>query len=253
MLACNTSLRAKLKARGLPVLDERKTGDNLTSPGNVVYGTNTERSMTMKVGTICKLKVNCLNNKAGTLGVVFNDYGDGFQAIFENGSYDGFSTTRDLPSQTRSVAQIEADYFLEEVGFEESLAAYQFKNVNQVFVDYIHRVFDIAWSEGWKKTAILSEHKFGTEQLAGYLDKNYPPEYEKCEVYGDGHAPPFLVFDREHSDGGRTVCTLSRAMDYVDFSHFEYARPDLGKSIMPRWIQADITIYPRYVVFRKNL
>ena len=47
----------------------------------------------MKVGTICKLKVDCLGNKAGTLGVVFNDYGDGFQVIFENGSYDGISRT----------------------------------------------------------------------------------------------------------------------------------------------------------------
>ena len=46
----------------------------------------------MKVGTICKLKVDCLGNEPGTLGVVFYDYGDGFQAIFENGNYDGFST-----------------------------------------------------------------------------------------------------------------------------------------------------------------
>ena len=104
----------------------------------------------MKVGIICKLKVDCLGNKAGVLGVVFNDYGDGFQVIFENGNYDGFSTRRNLPSQMRTEDLIEADFFLEEVGFEESLAAYPFRNVMQVSADYRDGVFDIAWSERWK-------------------------------------------------------------------------------------------------------
>jgi hypothetical protein len=100
--------------------------------------------MIMKVGTIVRLKVDCLGNKAGTLGVVFNDYGDGFQAIFKNGNYDGFSTThRVLIGETK---QVEADYFLEEVGFEQSVvAAYQFRNVIQVSRDYRKGVFDIAW------------------------------------------------------------------------------------------------------------
>jgi len=85
----------------------------------------------MKVGTICKLKVDCLGNKAGTLGVVFYDYGDGFQAIFENGNYDGFSRTSKMkaPSCPEAITQTETDFFLEEVGFEESLAGYQFKTV----------------------------------------------------------------------------------------------------------------------------
>lgn len=98
----------------------------------------------MKVGTICKLKVDCLGNKAETLGVVFYDYGDGFQAIFENGCYDGFST---IVRPGSNLIPIEADYFLEEVGFEESLAGYQFKNVLQVAEDYRSGLFNIAWSK----------------------------------------------------------------------------------------------------------
>ncbi|GAH43376.1 unnamed protein product [marine sediment metagenome] len=107
----------------------------------------------MKVGTICKLKVDCLGNKAGTLGVVFYDYGNGFQAIFENGNLDGFSRTSKMYDSLRKGVGdvIEADHFLEEVGFEESLAGYQFKNVLQVSEDYRRGLFNIAWSEKWKK------------------------------------------------------------------------------------------------------
>ncbi len=100
----------------------------------------------MKVGTICKLTVDCLGNKTGTLGVVFNDYGDGFQVIFANGNYDGFSTL-DNKATVGKHEKIEVDYFLEEVGFEESLAGYQFKNVMQVATDYRKGLFNIAWSQ----------------------------------------------------------------------------------------------------------
>ena len=97
----------------------------------------------MRVGTIVKLKVACLGNEKGVLGVVFYDYGQGFQAIFKNGNYDGFST-KHLMSLGQAV---EANYFLEEVGFEESLAAYQFKNVMQVVADYKKGLFDIVWKK----------------------------------------------------------------------------------------------------------
>lgn len=102
----------------------------------------------MKVGTIYKLKVDCLENKAGTLGVVFNDYGEGVQVIFKNGNYDGFSVTNNLG--IGDINKTEAETFLEEVGFEESLAGYQFKNVIQVAVDYRDGLFNIAWSEKWQ-------------------------------------------------------------------------------------------------------
>lgn len=119
----------------------------------------------MKVGTIYKLKVDCLGNRAGALGVVFYDYGDGFQAIFENGGYDGFSSTSKVyDSLRKGVGEVtEIDHFLEKVGFEESLVGYQFKNVLQVSADYRNGRFDIAWSEKWKKpcTPALTSGKGG--------------------------------------------------------------------------------------------
>jgi len=100
----------------------------------------------MRVGIIVKLKVDCLGNPKGTLGVVFYDYRDGFQAIFENGNYDGFNTTiLRLKKDSQSPQQTESEFFLEEVGFEESLAGYQFKNVLQVEADYRKGLFNIAW------------------------------------------------------------------------------------------------------------
>ena len=102
----------------------------------------------MKVGTIVKLKLACLGNKAGTRGVVFLDYGTGFQAIFENGNYDGFSEMINMPHDMS-----EAGLFLDYVGFCKELESYQFQNVihtlifirkikvseleNQTFVDHL--------------------------------------------------------------------------------------------------------------------
>lgn len=94
----------------------------------------------MKVGTIVKLKVDCLGNPKGTSGVVFYDYGGGSQAIFQNGSYDGFSEAHKMPN-----GQTEADYFLENVGFCDNLAGYQFKNVITVEQDFRKRMFSEIW------------------------------------------------------------------------------------------------------------
>lgn len=48
----------------------------------------------MKTGTVVKLKVNCLGNKPGTIGVCYQEYDlgepGGSQVIFENGEYCGF-------------------------------------------------------------------------------------------------------------------------------------------------------------------
>ena len=90
----------------------------------------------MQVGTVVKLKVDCLGNSKDTLGVVFYNYGDGFQAIFENGNYDGFSLTSKMPD-----GQIEANYFLEEAGYAHNLSKYEFKNVIQVSEDFRKGVF----------------------------------------------------------------------------------------------------------------
>ena len=97
----------------------------------------------MQVGTIVKLKIDCLNNKTGTLGMVFYDYGDGFQVIFENGKYDGFHTE----GYFANTKQTEADFILEKVGFESSLSGYKFKNVLQVEQDFRNGLFNIIWKK----------------------------------------------------------------------------------------------------------
>lgn len=94
----------------------------------------------MQVGTKVGLKVACLGNPAGTVGVVFYNYGDGFQVIFPNGNLDGFSTAHKMPG-----GQTESEYFLEKVGAEPSLANYQFKNVIQVSQDFRKGLFNIAF------------------------------------------------------------------------------------------------------------
>ena len=93
----------------------------------------------MQVGTIVKLKRDCLDNPKGAIGVVFYDYGDGFQAIFPNGNYDGFSTD---DKEEVFGGLTEADFILEEVGFEPVLSGYQFKNVITVEQDFRRGVFD---------------------------------------------------------------------------------------------------------------
>ena len=90
----------------------------------------------IRVGDILKLKISCLNNIVGTEGVVYYHYGDGFQVIFPNGNYDGFSLVSKLSNEI-----IEADYFLEYVSHSENLENYKFKNVMQLMKDYADSYF----------------------------------------------------------------------------------------------------------------
>jgi hypothetical protein len=87
----------------------------------------------MKKGTIVKLKVNCLGNDPGTLGVCYEEYNIGQpgagSVIFGNGSYDGFSPE-------------EQETFLEEVGFDHDIADYNFINVMRLSMDYESGVFN---------------------------------------------------------------------------------------------------------------
>lgn len=85
----------------------------------------------LTVGTIVKLKIPLLGNAAGTLGVGFNDYGDGCQFIFANGDYDGFSLE-------------EQEALLEEVGASPEIAGYQFQSVIRTSNDFDNGVFDKA-------------------------------------------------------------------------------------------------------------
>lgn len=87
----------------------------------------------MNIGTVVKLKVECLGNKPGTLGVAFNKYGlNGIQIIFENGNYDGFSKD-------------EQETFLEYVRDEETLSSYVFRHVIQTSRDFDAGFFDKAF------------------------------------------------------------------------------------------------------------
>jgi len=82
------------------------------------------------IGMRFRLKREILGNSAGTIGYVFNQYPDfdvdgefGFQIIFRNGDYDGFSFN-------------ERELYLEEDGFEEKYVDYEFQNVMQVSQDF---------------------------------------------------------------------------------------------------------------------
>lgn len=88
------------------------------------------------VGTIVMLKVLCLGNKPGTLGVCFNEYSDGSQCIFKNGEYDGFSI---MPYGELEKSELEE--FLEVVGFDDEISNYKFKNVMQVSQDFRKGLF----------------------------------------------------------------------------------------------------------------
>ena len=82
------------------------------------------------IGSVWKLKVNCLGNPAGTIGYVFNEYADfddpfalGVQIIWPNGEYDGFSIK-------------EQEDFLEYVGYDMRYVDYKFTNVITMSRDY---------------------------------------------------------------------------------------------------------------------
>jgi len=90
------------------------------------------------VGTLVRLKCDCLGNKAGTTGVCYEVYElsgrKGYSFIFENGRYDGFSPD-------------EVDVFLEELGDYTPISSYKFKNVIKLTEDFRNGVFDEAFSE----------------------------------------------------------------------------------------------------------
>jgi hypothetical protein len=76
------------------------------------------------IGDIYKLKVHCLSNPPGALGIVFYDYETGEQLIFPNGEYDGFDHKTEFP------------HMLQYIGHSEEHSGYQFKNVMTVSEDF---------------------------------------------------------------------------------------------------------------------
>ena len=82
------------------------------------------------VGQKVILKRNMMNEHEGSVGFVYETYPDfddsgkmGASIIFQRGSYDGFSAQ-------------EQSLFLEAGRVDQRYAMYEFKNVNQVLLDY---------------------------------------------------------------------------------------------------------------------
>jgi hypothetical protein len=89
----------------------------------------------MNVGTTVCLLEPLLGNPEGAVGVCYEVYDIGhvgYSIIFQNGAYDGFS-------------EEEAEKLLEEVGFEDSVADYDFTNVMRLSEDFNKGVFKKAF------------------------------------------------------------------------------------------------------------
>lgn len=91
----------------------------------------------MLVGTIVKLKRECLENPKDTKGVCYEVYNrgrreEGASIIFENGKFDGFS-----PEEQKEI--------LIPIGISEDLMNYKFENVRKVNEDFRKGVFNIAF------------------------------------------------------------------------------------------------------------
>ena len=95
-------------------------------------------TITRGVGHKVKLKIECMGNPIGTIGVCYETYNigepGGMSYIFKNGEYCGFS------------AEEQKDFF-EEVGFCHEVANYDFTNVMQLSRDFDNSFFNPAFKE----------------------------------------------------------------------------------------------------------
>lgn len=91
----------------------------------------------LSVGSLKRLKIACLGNPAGTVGVCYETYdlgaGPGACFIFPNGEYDGFS------EEDRGI------FFDEWEGFCHSLSSYQFRHVLDLARDFEAGIFAEVW------------------------------------------------------------------------------------------------------------
>ncbi len=91
----------------------------------------------MIVGTIVKLKKECLFNPKDTKGVCYQVYDrgkgeEGVSIIFENGKSDGFSSE-------------EQKEILVPIGISEDLLNYKFENVGKVNEDFRKGIFNVVF------------------------------------------------------------------------------------------------------------
>lgn len=87
------------------------------------------------VGTIVKIAKRFMGDEAGSIGVVYENYclGDahkGCSIITASGAYDGFS------KDCLNILSVKP------IGYCNAISAYQFKNVNQLTVDFHNGVFE---------------------------------------------------------------------------------------------------------------
>jgi uncharacterized protein YktA (UPF0223 family) len=94
----------------------------------------------IQIGTRAKLKIPCMRNPTGTIGICFEIYniGDnsGASFIFPNSSYDGFSSQ-------------EVEEFLE--FYDNGDLQYEFTNVNQLMKDFHNGMFNKYFKETYEK------------------------------------------------------------------------------------------------------
>ena len=88
----------------------------------------------MLVGTIVKLKKECLNNPQNAKGVCIEVYkrdseGEGVSLLFENGKSDGFS-----PEEQKEI--------IIPIGISEDLMNYKFENVERLNEDFGKGLFN---------------------------------------------------------------------------------------------------------------
>lgn len=91
----------------------------------------------MLVGTIVKLKKECLDNPKNAKGLCYEVYDrgkgeEGASIIFENGKSDGFS-----PEEQKEI--------LVPIGISEDLLNYKFENVGKVNEDFRKGVFNLVF------------------------------------------------------------------------------------------------------------
>lgn len=90
------------------------------------------------VGKIRRLKLNCMGNRVGDIGVCYEVYNigtcSGESYIFRNGEYCGFGED-----------EMETFFTEENLGIEESISAYTFTNVMKLSTDFKNGFFSKAF------------------------------------------------------------------------------------------------------------
>ena len=95
---------------------------------------------TLQVGSVVRLRVPCLGNPKGALGVCYEEYQlngrSGYSFVFENGNFNGFSGKDDEYYGAETVK------FFEVVGYAPKLSDYEFTDVMRLSTDFEAGVFD---------------------------------------------------------------------------------------------------------------